>query len=150
MTRVVWWWVAWLDRHHEPLLGSLLLSWLSHLTFSFLLIAGAIKHRRDLFLPWLCSDMVILILMVATFTFTCFLSFFVDLLVAIVFPVVAGLVLGVWSLLWHKVRGAYVAMAVGDPGPDPWSSHKSRKTLRRRLASVFRWRAPCGSRSVQR
>merc|ERR1711963_114126 len=100
--------------HHEPLLGSLLHSWLSHLTFSFLL------------------------------------SFFVDLLVAIVFPVVAGLVLGVWSLLWHKVRGAYVAMALGDPAPDPWSSHKSRKTLRRRLASVFRWRAPCGSRSVQR
>merc|ERR1719237_1450271 len=90
----------------------------------------------DLFLPWLCSDMVILVLMVATFTFTCFLSFFVDLLVAIVFPVVAGLVLGVWSLLWHRVRAAYLAMGVGGNPEDPWNFQTrmmSRKSLRSRV-----------------
>lgn len=142
VTRVVWGSVAWLDRHHESLLGSILLSWLVHLTFSFLLIAGAVRHRRDLFLPWLCSDMVILVLMVATFTFTCFLSFFVDLLVAIVFPVVAGLVLGVWSLLWHRVRAAYLAMGVGNP-EDPWNIQNrlmSRKTLRSRMVALLQWR----------
>ena len=154
VTRVVWGSVAWLDRHHESLLGSILLSWLIHLTFSFLLIAGAVRHRRDLFLPWLCSDMVILVLMVATFTFTCFLSFFVDLLVAIVFPVVAGLVLGVWSLLWHRVRAAYLAMGVGGNPEDPWSSQTgvmSRKSLRSRMAAVlqWRWRRRSGSGSGQ-
>ena len=151
MTRVVWGSVAWLDRHHESLLGSILLSWLIHLTFSFLLIAGAVRHRRDLFLPWLCSDMVILVLMVATFTFTCFLSFFVDLLVAIVFPVVAGLVLGVWSLLWHRVRAAYLAMGVGNP-EDPWNIQNrmmSRKTLRSRMVALLQWRRRYGSGSGQ-
>ena len=150
MTRVVWGSVAWLDTHHEFLLGSILLSWMVHLTFSFLLIAGAVKHRRDLFLPWLCSDMVILVLMVATFTFTCFLSFFVDLLVAIVFPVVAGLVLGVWSLLWHRVRAAYLAMGVGGNPEDPWNSRNrtmSRKSLRSRIAAVLQWRRRYGSGS---
>jgi len=151
VTRVVWGSVAWLDRHHESLLGSILLSWLVHLTFSFLLIAGAVRHRRDLFLPWLCSDMVILVLMVATFTFTCFLSFFVDLLVAIVFPVVAGLVLGVWSLLWHRVRAAYLAMGVGN-AEDPWNIQNrmmSRKTLRSRMVALLQWRRRCGSGSGQ-
>ena len=155
VTRVVWGSVAWLDRHHESLLGSILLSWLLHLTFSFLLLAGAVRHRRDLFLPWLCSDMVILVLMVATFTFTCFLSFFVDLLVAIVFPVVAGLVLGVWSLLWHRVRAAYLAMGVGgNPEEDPWSSQNrmmmGRKTLRSRMVAVLQWWRHCGSGSGPR
>ena len=149
VTRVVWGSVAWLDRHHESLLGSILLSWLLHLTFSFLLLAGAVRHRRDLFLPWLCSDMVILVLMVATFTFTCFLSFFVDLLVAIVFPVVAGLVLGVWSLLWHRVRAAYLAMGVGGNPEDPWPSHNPRKKLGSRLVSLLQWRRLCGSASRQ-
>jgi len=154
VTRVVWGSVAWLDRHHESLLGSILLSWLIHLTFSFLLIAGAVRHRRDLFLPWLCSDMVILVLMVATFTFTCFLSFFVDLLVAIVFPVVAGLVLGVWSLLWHRVRAAYLAMGVGGNPEDPWNSQNrmmmGRKTLRSRMVAVLQWWRHCGSGSGPR
>merc|ERR1712083_1049776 len=149
VTRVVWGSVAWLDRHHESLLGSILLSWLLHLTFSFLLLAGAVRHRRDLFLPWLCSDMVILVLMVATFTFTCFLSFFVDLLVAIVFPVVAGLVLGVWSLLWHRVRAAYLAMGVGGNPEDPWPSHNPRKKLGSRLLALLQWRRLCGSGSRQ-
>ena len=72
--------------------------------FSVLLLLGIMLQRRAFFFPWLCSDMVILILMVATFTFTCFLSFFVDLLVAIVFPVVGGLVLGLWIFLWRRVR----------------------------------------------
>ena len=110
MTRTVWEIFSWLDVHHEPLLGCLVISYVLHLVFSVLLFIGAIKHRRLLLLPWLCSDMVILVIMVATFTFTCFLSFFVDLLVAIVFPVVAGLVLGLWIFLWRGVQAHYTVL----------------------------------------
>ena len=101
---------SWLDRHHEPLLGCVIIAWVLHLLFSLLLLLGAMLHRRPLLLPWLCSDMVILVIMVATFTFTCFLSFFVDLLVAIVFPVVAGLVLGLWIFLWRGVQAHYTVL----------------------------------------
>ena len=101
---------SWLDRHHEPLLGGVIIAWVLHLLFSLLLLLGAMLHRRPLLLPWLCSDMVILVIMVATFTFTCFLSFFVDLLVAIVFPVVAGLVLGLWIFLWRGVQAHYTVL----------------------------------------
>ena len=104
VTQAVWRSFTWLDHHHEPLLGVIIFSWLLHMFFSVLLLLGIMLQRRAFFFPWLCSDMVILILMVATFTFTCFLSFFVDLLVAIVFPVVGGLVLGLWIFLWRRVR----------------------------------------------
>ena len=36
------------------------------------------------------------------------LSFFVDLLVAIVFPVLAGLLLGFWIYLWRKVHSIFI------------------------------------------
>jgi hypothetical protein len=45
--------------------------------------------------------------MVAAFTCWTFMSFFVDLLVAIVFPVAAGLVLGLWIQLWRGVHAHY-------------------------------------------
>ena len=94
----------WLDVHHEPLLGGLLLSWVLHLLFSLLLLLGAMLHRRALLVPWLCSHMILLVVMVVTFVSWTFLSFFVDLLVAVIFPVGAGLFLGLWIFLWRGVR----------------------------------------------
>jgi hypothetical protein len=38
------------------------------------------------------------------------MAFFVDLLVAIVFPVMAGLVLGFWIYLWRRVHTVFVQM----------------------------------------
>ena len=93
----------WLDVHHEPLLGGLVLSWVLHVLFSLLLLLGAMLHRRALLVPWLCSDMILLVVMVVTFVSWTFLSFFVDLLVAVIFPVAAGLFLGLWIFLWRGV-----------------------------------------------
>lgn len=97
----------WLDVHHEPLLGGLVLSWVLHVLFSLLLLLGAMLHRRALLVPWLCSDMILLVVMVVTFVSWTFLSFFVDLLVAVIFPVAAGLFLGLWIFLWRGVRRHY-------------------------------------------
>ena len=101
---------SWLDRHHEPLLGGVIIAWVLHLLFSLLLLLGAMLHRRPLLLPWLSSAMIIIVIMVVTFTAWTFLSFFVDLLVAIVFPVVAGLVLGLWIFLWRGVQAHYTVL----------------------------------------
>ena len=106
-THTVWTWCVWVDLHHELLLATIIISWVLHLLFSILLLLGAMLYNRALFLPWLVSDMIILILMVITFTCWTFMSFFVDLLVAIVFPVVVGLILGLWIFLWRGVQTTY-------------------------------------------
>ena len=111
VTQALWQIFSWTDKNHELLLGVFIISWVLHLLFSLLLLLGAMLHRRPLLLPWLCSQMLLLVLMVITFTSWTFLSFFVDLLVAIVFPVVAGLVLGLWVLVWRGVRAHYVLLA---------------------------------------
>ena len=117
--QVVWQFFAWVDQYHELILGSIIVSWVLHLLFSCLLLIGAMVHRRALLIPWLCTDMVILILMVVTFTSWTFLSFFVDLLVAIVFPVVGGLVLGLWIFLWRRVRSHHKLLGGGEAGYRP-------------------------------
>ena len=40
------------------------------------------------------------------------MSFFVDLLVAIVFPVLAGLLLGLWIYLWRKVHSIFIKQGI--------------------------------------
>ena len=110
VTQHVWRGFSWLDVHHELVLGVVIICWVLHLLFSLLLLLGAMLHRRPLLLPWLCSQMILLVFMVVTFTSWTFLSFFVDLLVAIVFPVVAGLVLGLWVLMWRGVWTHYVTL----------------------------------------
>lgn len=97
----------WVDLHHERLLGGLILAWVVHLLLSLLLLLGAMLHRRWMLLPWLCSHMTLLVVMVVTFVSWTFLSFFVDLLVAVIFPVCAGLFLGLWIFLWRGVRRHY-------------------------------------------
>ena len=93
----------WVDLHHERLLGGLILAWVVHLLVSLLLLLGAMLHRRWMLLPWLCSHLTLLVVMVVTFVSWTFLSFFVDLLVPVIFPVCAGLFLGLWIFLWRGV-----------------------------------------------
>ena len=98
------------DTHHRIILSVVIGSTVIHLLFSFLLVLGAIMYKRSLFLPWMVSDMIIIIIMVVTFTCWTFMSFFVDLLVAIVFPVVGGLVLGFWIYLWRRVNSIFIQL----------------------------------------
>jgi hypothetical protein len=75
-----------------------------------MLVLGGILNQRSLFIPWMVSEMCIIILMVVTFTCWTFMSFFVDLLVAIVSPVMAGLLLGFWIYLWRRVLAVFVQL----------------------------------------
>jgi hypothetical protein len=101
---------VWTDIHHRMILSGVIGFTMVHNLFSLMLVLGGIMNKRSLFIPWMVSEMFIIILMVATFTCWTFISFFVDILVAIVFPVMAGLVLGFWIYLWRRVRIVFVQM----------------------------------------
>ena len=100
----------WVDMNHRILLSGVIGCAMVHNLFSLILVLGVVLYKRILFIPWMVSDMFIIILMVATFTCWTFMSFFVDLLVAIVFPVIAGLVLGFWIYLWRRVRSFFILL----------------------------------------
>jgi len=110
VTQVVWQAFGWVDQNHRVILSGVIGCSMVHNLFSLVLILGAILYKRSLFLPWMVSEMFIIILMVLTFTCWTFMSFFVDLLVAIVFPVIAGLVLGFWIYLWRRVRTIFIIL----------------------------------------
>ena len=110
MTRVVWNCLTWVDQHHQWLLVGLITCASLHVFFSLLLVVGAMLNKQFIFLPWLFSEMVIIVLMVISFTCWTFVSLFIDLLMAIVFPMVAGLVLGLWICLWRQVHWSWLVM----------------------------------------
>ena len=93
----------WLDRNHKEVLAIITVTSVLHFILSFLLIVGTFLYRQNLMIPWIISHMLSIILMVISFTCWTFFSFFIDLLLAIVFPVVAGLVLGLWIVMWREV-----------------------------------------------
>lgn len=110
VTQVVWRGVKWVDMNHRLILASVIGSTVVHLFFCLMLVLGGILYNRNLFLPWLVSNMTIIIIMVVTFICWTFMSFFVDLLMAIVFPVLGGLVLGFNIHLWKRVRSVFVQL----------------------------------------
>ena len=57
-----------------------------------LLIVGTLTRRRKMLLPWMLTDLVAILLMFTIFLASIFVSYFIDILVSIVFPVVAGIV----------------------------------------------------------
>ena len=100
----------WLDEvETQPslVLSLLALATLSHLAASVLLYLGVRLARREFLLPWLVTHMVIVIIMTTIFTVWTFITFFIDLLVSVVFPVLSGLVLGLSILAWRLVLAAY-------------------------------------------
>jgi len=99
--------LAQVETQPSLLLSLLALATLSHLAASVLLFLGVRLARRKFLLPWLVTHMVIVIIMTTIFTVWTFITFFIDLLVSVVFPVLSGLVLGLSILAWRLVLAAY-------------------------------------------
>lgn len=92
----------WLHHQHNLILLIILFSSVMHIISSCMLITATfVKHRR-LLVPWLVSDMVVISILTALFITITFISFFIDLLIAIVFPIMGGLLLGLWIVLWRN------------------------------------------------
>ena len=101
-----------LDDVSDPQTSSVLLSLLFlftslHLIFSLLLVPAIILHRRRLLLPWLTTHILLIVAKIVIFSLCTFITFFIDLLVSVVFPVVSGVVLGLSLLTWRLVLAAY-------------------------------------------
>lgn len=74
---------------------------------------GGVNHiktnttRRFFMLPWLCFDFLTITIITLTFVTWAFLSFFVHVLLAILFPVIAGAILGLYIYLWRNVKEVF-------------------------------------------
>ena len=97
----------WLDKHSELVLIPLVAAASTHLLAALLLVLGAMLRRRGLLVPWLITDSIVILAFVLVFVGWSFLSFFVDLLIAMVFPMVASLVIGLWVVLWRNTLHMY-------------------------------------------
>ena len=104
----------WLDRNYQAVMAGIIVTAVVHLLFSLLLVLGTMLYKRLLFIPWMVSDMIFIIIMVIVFSSWTFLSFFVGLLVAIIFPFVGGLILGFWIFLWRQVQFTFVVFGETD------------------------------------
>lgn len=87
--------------------GVLLIASVSISTKSTLSNAFNNKSRRLFMLPWLCFDFLTISIVTLTFVTWAFLSFFVHVLLAILFPVIAGAILGLYIYLWRNVRDVF-------------------------------------------
>jgi len=96
-----------LDTHHQPILFGVIAAVVLHLLLSLLLLLGAMLYKHLLLIPWMVTDMLIIVILFLVFAVWSFLSFFVGLLAAIIFPFIAGLALGIKIMLWRQVMTLY-------------------------------------------
>ena len=99
-----------LHLQHRPVLFGVIGGVSLHLLLSLLLLLGAMVYKHLLILPWMISDMIIIIILFIIFAAWSFLSFFVGLLAAILFPFLGGLVLGLKIIMWRQVRSLYLVL----------------------------------------
>jgi len=104
----------WVNTHYQGVLVGIIVAAIFHLLFSLFLILGAMLYKRLLFIPWMITDMIILIFMILIFVCWTFLSFFVGLLVAILFPFIAGVLLGLKISLWRQVKLMFIVFGQTD------------------------------------
>ena len=96
------------ESHYKLVLSGLVVAATFHLIASLLLIIATMLVNRYLLLPWLITDMITIIVITIIFIGWTFLSFFVDLLAAIVFPILGGTILGLWIYSWRNVGDFFI------------------------------------------
>ena len=112
MTGIVVSYLSLLQSNHTPALVGVIAGVVLHLVLSLLLLLGAMLHKPLLLLPWMVSDMIIITILFIIFSAWSFLSFFIGVLAAILFPFLGGLVLGLKIILWRNVRSLYTTLPV--------------------------------------
>ena len=86
--------------------------------------------------------MFTILLVGLVFVFWAFFSFFVHVLVAVFFPVLAGLVLGFWIYMWRNVKAFFHAL--GDDGDGAAGGGGPGGGQRAAAGTVYR-KLPAGS-----
>jgi hypothetical protein len=104
--------ISTVSAHHALFLIIVIAYCAMHTFNSLLLVLGAMCEKRLLLLPWMIQDMFTIVLVGLLFVFWAFFSFFVHVLVAVFFPVLAGLVLGFWIYLWKNVKELFHMLGI--------------------------------------
>ena len=79
-----------LSENNNLVLSTILIFSTAHFSFSILLIIGSRLNKKQLFLPWIIAQSLIIIIKTIIFSFCTFIMFFIDVLVFVVFPIVSG------------------------------------------------------------
>ena len=103
VTQAVWSVLNWMDRNHLFVVSFFITSAGIHFILTIIMMIGIVTDRRILIIPWMISQLLMIILMTIVFITCIFFSFFIHLLVAVVFPIGAGIVLGLTMSCWKKV-----------------------------------------------
>merc|ERR1719367_690009 len=93
VTRAVWSSLDLVDDNHSIILIVLSALSATNIILSLMVTCSTIMERRGLMVPWLVFNSIIIFSMLLVFTAWTFISFFISILLAIIFPVLAGLVL---------------------------------------------------------
>ena len=106
--------ISQVSEHHALFLIILIAYASLHIFNSLLLVMGALLEKRLLLIPWLVQDMLTILMVGLVFVFWAFFSFFVHVLVAVLFPVMSGLLLGFWIYMWRNVKEFFHNLGVDD------------------------------------
>ena len=106
--------LRWISGHSSLMNSIFILLTLLYCIFSIMLYFGSKPHKPRLRLPWLISHMLVIILTTVIFICWTFITFFIDLLITIVCPVISGLVLGLSILLWRLIYTIHTNYRDGD------------------------------------
>lgn len=106
--------LRWISGHSSLMNSIFILLTLLYCIFSIMLYFGSKPHKSRLRLPWLISHMLVIILTTVIFICWTFITFFIDLLITIVCPVISGLVLGLSILLWRLIYTIHTNYRDGD------------------------------------
>ena len=82
--------LVWVCDYNSLVNSVFIISCCLHIIFSCLLYIGASPRHTRLRIPWLVTHMIIIIITTIIFICWTFITFFIDLLVTIVFPVISG------------------------------------------------------------
>jgi len=123
----------------SSLLSLLLMFTILHFIFSLLLTVSIRLDKRELLLPWLVTHLIIILVKITIFSFTTFITFFIDLLVSVVFPLITGMVLGVSLLIWRLVLSAYTNNLYSEEKKNDCDKSSFGYKLRAGLSGILQW-----------
>lgn len=103
--------ISWLASNFSLILIFVFLVSIMYLFSCIVLTFAVITSRRRMFLFWLICHMVNLIIKIICFSCLTFMFFLIDLLIAVIFPLIAGMFLGLSFIIWRTVCHYYNNLA---------------------------------------
>ena len=98
------------QNHEKIIFSSSFIVAITHFINTFLMVLGRILSRQSLFLPWMVTQVIFIILDLGVFLSWTFFSMFVEFLATLIFPPVSALILGFLLLNWRAIHKVFKRM----------------------------------------